>query len=485
MTMKKYRRQKSSPLDGFDAFLAARLKDWNVPGTAVGIVRDGRIIHARGYGFRDIRHKLPVTAETSFAIGSCTKSFTAMAMGILVDDGKMGWDTPVREYVPSFAVHDPIATQLMTAQDLLTHRSGLPRHDMVWVNTPFDRNALFHKLRHLEPTRSFRGGYQYNNLMYMAAGVMVEKLAGCSWETFIKKRILQPLGMNSVTFSNTEMAALSDRSLGYDRRGRRTVRVPHENVTPVGPAGAMNANIVDLCRWVTFQLNGEGPPGKRLLTRKTLKNIHSPHVTFTEDDDLKELLDPSYALGWIVQPYRGHRRLTHGGCVDGFNANISFMPDHNMGVAVLTNVTASPLTRIIPYTIYDRLLGLKPIDWSARFREIERQARVKKQREAGRTRAQQRRGTRPSHSLATYAGQYEHPAYGSLIIKVNGRKLHSLYNNVVRPLAHFHFEQFEMISRGTWPWRKRVTFHTGLNGKIVSVAVAFQEGADDIVFIRT
>jgi len=481
MARRKTTRDLGSQLEAFDRFVTRSMKCWNVPGLAIGIVKDGRTVYAKGHGLKDIRRRLPVTEHTAFAVGSCTKAFTTTAMGILVDAGKLDWDKPVREYVPSFKMHDPVATEQMTPRDLVTHRSGLPRHDMVWEGTLHDRDALFHRLRYLEPGKGFRSVYQYNNLMYMAAGVVVEHVAGCSWETFVQKRILDPLGMTSVTFCAADMARLDDFSLGYDRRGQRVVRVKQEKVMPVGPAGSMNAHVIDMCRWVTLQMNRGKVGRKRIISEKNLKVVHTPQMAFQEEPEYEELLDSAYAMGWSVQPYRGRRRLTHSGCVDGFNASVSFMPTASIGIVVLTNMTGSPLVRSIPYNVFDRLLGLEPIDWNARFRKEERD---KKAAAGKRSTDRRRRGTRPSHPLREYVGEYEHPGYGKLTVTLARRKLWAVHNGFTRPLEHVHYDQFEMVSRGVWPWRKKVTFNTGPKGQISSLSAALQEGVSDIVFKR-
>lgn len=477
-------RQPIRALRGFDDFAARTMRAWNVPGMAVGIVLNGRTIHARGYGLRDVKHRLPVTEQTTFAIGSCTKAFTSTALGILVDEGKLSWDIPVRNYVPHFRLHDPVATKLATCRDLLTHRTGLPRHDMVWVNTPLDRSRLFRRLRCLPFSRSFREAYQYNNLMYMAAGVVLEHVAGCPWEAFIEDRILHPLGMTSATFSNVDMARQSDFALGYDRSARRLVRVPHEPMMPVGPAGSMNVHIADMCRWVTLHLAAGKVGRTQIISPTALRETHTACVAFREEPSYPELLDPGYALGWTVQPYRGHRRLTHGGCVDGFNACTAFLPHDGIGVVVLTNVTSSPLPRLIAYGVYDRLLGLEPFAWSARCRREEQAAKAKTRKEAAQNRAVRKRGTRPSRPLAAYAGDYDHPGYGRLTVTCRDRRLYATYNDAERPLEHYHDDVFELVSRGTWPWRRKVTFQLGPRRRVIALAAALQDGLAPLTFRR-
>jgi CubicO group peptidase (beta-lactamase class C family) len=460
------------------------MKQWNVPGVAVGIVERTRPLHMAGYGVRHLQTGEPVTPDTAFAIGSCTKAFTTAAMAILAGEGKLDWDTPVREYLPSFRLHDPVATELMTPRDLVTHRGGLPRHDMTWVGTPWTRSELFERIRHLEPSKSFRSTYQYNNLMFMVAGVLIERLADCSWESFVTERITRPLGMDSVTFSNVDMARSENHALGYDRRGKRIVHVPHENTVPVGPAGSMNASLADMCRWVAMNLNRGRSGRRRIVNTDALAVTHTPQTVYQNDDEPRyaELLDPAYAMGWTVQPYRGRRQIAHSGCVDGFNARTSFLPDDGFGVVVLTNVTNSPLLRIISYNVYDRMLGLDPVSWGTRFRK---QEQAKRRATRARSRRRSRTGTRPSVPLADYAGRYENPGYGTMEVRMNGKRLQAVYNGITRSLQHEQFDQFGMVFRGTWPGpNRRVVFRIDEAGRVGSLAAALQEGVADIVFIR-
>ncbi len=273
---------------------------------------------------------------------------------------------------------------------------------------------------------------------------------------------------------------MPDHTLGYDRRPGRTIHVAHENIVPVGPAGSINAHVLDMCRWVAFQMDGGRIGRKQIITKKTLREIHTPQIAFRETPVYEELLDPTYALGWSVQPYLGRRRLVHTGCMDGYNASASFMPAEQIGIVVLTNVTASPLIRMIPYYVFDCLLGCNPIDWNRRFRAEERAKLTARPK-----RARGHRRTRPSHALKDYVGQYDHPGYGSLIVSINKGRLIAAHNRFVRPLDHIHYDQFEMVSRGTWPWRKRVTFRTGDDGSITALAAALQDGVKEIVFKRS
>ena len=202
-------------LQGFDRFAAAAMAELKVPGLAVAVVKDGRLIYVQGFGFRDLERKLPVTPHTVFGIGSCSKAFTATTMGILVDEGKLDWDKPVRAYLPDFVLSDPVASERLTPRDLISHRTGLPRHDMVWIRTPFSRREMYERLRFLDFSRDIRQIYQYNNLMVMTAGYLVGAVAGSTWEDFAKARILDPLGMTETDFSTGDSQKKADFSKSY------------------------------------------------------------------------------------------------------------------------------------------------------------------------------------------------------------------------------------------------------------------------------
>jgi len=275
---------EDSCLEGFDDFVQRRLKDWQVPGCAVGIVKGRSVIHAKGYGLRDLARGLPVDEKTNFCIGSCTKAFTATAMGILVDDGVLEWDVPVRKYLPSFRMHDAVATERATSRDLLTHRTGLPNH--FGADPSRDRAALLGMLPHLEPCRDFRSGFHYCNKGYIVAGLLIEHLTGKSWEQFSRERIFEPLGMSGSTFAacardgNRSFAPGGRFAVGYVREGRCLMPWRHgwakdialaSLLRSIGPDGTIISNVKDMSSWLRLQI-GRGSIGKRsIIAGSTLK----------------------------------------------------------------------------------------------------------------------------------------------------------------------------------------------------------------------
>src|SRR5215510_14410117 len=240
--------------NGFDGFVDQVMKDWKVPGLAVAVVKDGKMIYAKGFGYRDVKKGLKVTPDTLFAIGSCSKAFTATAMAILVDEGKLDWDKPVRNYLPDFMLHDGYTTEHIRPRDLVTHQSGLPRHDMVWYGSPLSRKEIFERLRYLEPSQPLHAKFQYNNMMFMTAGVLVERISGATWEDFVRKKILDPLEMKTSNFSVNDSRKATDFSLPYGEVKDEIKEIPFRNIDAVGPAGSINSSVNEMSRWLLMQL---------------------------------------------------------------------------------------------------------------------------------------------------------------------------------------------------------------------------------------
>jgi CubicO group peptidase (beta-lactamase class C family) len=471
------------PLEGFDAFVEAAMKDWKVPGAAISIVKDGQVIYLKGFGYRDVEKKLPVTPDTLFAVGSTTKAFTAAALGILVDEGKLEWDKPVREYLPGFQMHDDYVTAHLTPRDLVSHRSGLPRHDLLWYGSPFSRREMFERLRYLEPSRGFRDRYQYQNLMFMTAGILVEQLTGGTWEQFIRRRFLDPLEMKTTNFSVNDSQKSADYALPYVERKDVVKQVPFRNIDQVGPAGSINSSVREMANWVIAQLGKGKFRETQVIPEKALQETQTPQVVVSPATlRYDELSYATYGMGWVIMHYRGHLNLQHGGGIDGFTALVSQVPKQKMGLVILTNLGGTPLPVILAYNIYDRLLALDPVDWNARRKKEVSEARERQEKTQKEADASRKAGTSPSHPLADYAGKYEHAAYGTVTVEENSGELKLKYNSFTSPLRHYHYDVFETTDED---FEKR-KFTFGLNGKgeVERVSIVLQEGVDDIVFTR-
>jgi CubicO group peptidase (beta-lactamase class C family) len=460
---------QTDKLNGFDELVAAFLKDWQVPGLALAVVDNGKVALARGYGYRDVAGQKPVTPQTLFAIGSITKSFTVTAMNTLADEGKLDWDRPARDYLPWFQMADPVATALITPRDLVTHRSGLPRHDTTWGATRFSRVELIRNVRHLEPSKPFRSTYQYNNLMFLTAGYLAGEVAGSSWEELVQRRIFGPLGMKSSNFSVKDSQRAADFALPYERVKEVVQQVPFRVIDEIGPAGSINSNLEDMLRYLEMHLN----QGKPVLQEKSWTAMTTPHMAIQERSPHPELGDQTYGMGLALTTYRGEKVISHGGNIDGFSALISWMPARKSGVVILSNLGGNRMLAPLSYTVYDRLLGLPAVDWSARF---------KAQPQPERPKVAQIQGTAPSHPLADYAGEYQHPAYGRIVVTANGGALAAAFNGADLTLQHFHYDVFDATLGRRAP--TKLQFHSGVDGRIRSLSAGFEPAVKEIVFER-
>jgi CubicO group peptidase (beta-lactamase class C family) len=475
----------AAALDSIRSFLPKALKQWNVPGLAIAIVKGGKVILSEGFGYRDLEGKLPVTPNTLFAIGSSTKAFTAYILGTLVAEDKLDWDEPVITYLPDFKLKDEYATKHITARDLLTHVSGLPRHDMLWYGSSLSRRELFDRLQYLEPTADLRERWQYQNLMFMTAGYLAEQITGKSWETLVRERIFQPLGMGSSNVSIDALKLVAERAIGYNEEKKTLKRMEYRNIDAIGPAGAINSNAVDMSHWVMLQL-GRGKYGDtQLLPKEVMATLHAPQVVMPGGTSSDEILFNLYAMGWMEHAYRGRLLVHHGGNIDGFSAMVSFMPKEDLGVVILTNANGTPLPGVAMFTVYDKLLGYSNVDWNVdaltraeKGDSLATMMESKENEDVARV-----PNTRPSHRLPDYAGEYEHPAYGIITIREVRDRLEAAYNGMTAPLEHYHYDVFvtggESVMKDT-----KLQFRTDMKGDIASVVTLLEPSVDPIEFTR-
>jgi len=478
----------SQVVSDLDNFVLAQMQQWKVPGVAIAVVQNGQLIYSHGYGLRDVKNNLPVTSKTLFAIGSISKSFTSLSMGMLNDAGKLDWDKPVRQYIPDFQMYDPVASERMTPRDLISHRVGMAGHDLVWYSSDFSREDLVHRLRFLQSDHDFRSGYHYNNMMVMTAGYLVGKVACETWEDFVRSRIFQPLQMNASNFSVADSRKTSDYSHPYAKNDRTGVvsEIPFHPIDSIGPAGSINSNVEDMARYAIFQL-GNGKSGDRtLVSEANLKLNHAAQVPMPGGLPFKQIGPRSYAMGWVITSYRGHPLWWHNGGIDGFYALLALLPDDNFGVVILTNLLEDdPVPEIISYHLYDRLLGLEPVDWAKRFQEVGQKQKAAEDEERKKEASERKSNTHPSHDLNAYAGRYENPGYGVMTIQRQGDTLSGTLNKLSFPLQHYEYDIFQTpddpmatIDLG------KLRFQTGMDGDIDSIAAPLEPDAPEIIFTR-
>jgi len=480
-------------LEGYDDFVRQIMQEWQVPGVAIAIVTDTDILFSQSFGKRDLERDLPVTEQTLFAIASCSKVFTTMALAMLVDEGKLAWDKPVRHYLPSFQLADPVASERLTPRDLLTHRSGLPDNTLAWYNALISRKELVERLQYFEPTHDLRSAWQYNNMMYATAGYLLEVISGQSWENFVHQRILKPLGMVSTTCFPTEALQVSDVAAPHrlaDGQLQRIRNYDHTRETAMGPAGSIHSNLHDMSKWLQCLLRqGQyGEQDQRLVSQSKFQELITPQMVMPAMDfptqGYTELSHSSYALGWWTLSYRGHSLAQHSGGIDGFSSLTTFLPDDKLGIVVLTNREADlvPVHGIFTRTACDRLLGLSEVAWSERTRQ--EYQRLREQVEQHVRKQQERVPDAPlSHALQDYAGQFTHPGYGTFTLELDGEELKGQLNESEYTVTHLHYDSF-LVKSVRFDLQIRATFYTDPQGLLASFAFPIESEEKPIIFKR-
>ena len=467
-------RAQDAPLRGFDAYVEQALRDWRVPGVAVAVVRNDSVVFSKGYGVRELGKPARVDGHTLFAIGSTTKAFTAAALAMLVDSGKVAWDDPVTKYLPWLELSDPYVTRELTVRDLLTHRSGLPRGDLVWYGSGLDRSEVLHHLRYLKPGWSFRSKYGYQNIMFLAAGEVVAAASGMSWGDFLKTRIFTPLGMSG---TNTSVAALAGDVATPHKKIDDTVRViPWRNIDNIAPAGSINSSVADLAQWLRLQLAGGTYGGRRLLSDSAVEEMHSPQMVIRISKDARDIFPDthflSYGLGWLLRDYHGKQFVGHGGAIDGMRAEIGLVPEAHVGVVVLCNLDGTSFPSAILYRALDAYLGAPPRDWSAVLLAATRKAEARGDSTDKAFEAKRVRDTHPSLPLERYAGSYVDSLYGTVEIAEQGDHLVARWGPAFTgDLTHWHFDTFKATWRDRGLGESYLTFSVDDEGKVASVEV--------------
>jgi len=488
----------TAPAD-LDSYAARTLKEFEVPGMAVAIVKDGKLVLAKGYGVRKMGESSPVDENTLFGIASNTKAFTAAALAILADEGKLAWDDPVIKHLPSFAMYDPYVTREMTIRDLLTHRSGLGlgAGDLLWwPASDYSRDEILSRLRFIKPASSFRSRYAYDNVLYLVAGQVIQAVSGKSWEQFIKERIFKPLGMNR---SNTSV---------NDIRPGENVATPHGPVeghiqpvtlTPMdntGPAGSINSCVSDMAKWLIVQLDrgaikNPSSGSDRLFTERQSREMWSPHTILPLNDPPPALSGlkanfGAYALGWGLTEYRGYKTVSHTGGLPGYVSRVTLVPDLRLGVVVLTNQEAGGAFQALTYRILDHFMSAPSTDWISGFKMVSQQGQARAAEFEKQQKAARNVESKPSLSLDKYAGNYRDAWYGDVSIKLENGKLVLRFSHtpaLTGELEHWQYDTF--IAR----WRDRslnadafVTFALKPDGSIDQVKMQAVSPLTDFSF---
>lgn len=497
-------QQVDAPPKDLDAYVARVMRQFQVPGIGLAIVKDGRVLVAKGYGVRKLGDTARVTPRTNFGIASNTKIFTATALALLVEEGKLEWDAPVIRYLPSFAMWDPFVTRELTIRDLLVHRSGLGlgAGDLLWwPASTYDRREIVRRLRFIRPATSFRTAYAYDNVLYTVAGEVIEAVTGRTWEDFVQERLLARVGMTGSNVRHSDAMDGRDAATPHAEVEGRVRPIAPFLSDNVNPAGGINAGAADMAKWMIVQLDsGRLADGTRLWSPASTRQLWTGVTPMPIGAGLPELaaIRPSfnlYALGLGTWDYRGHKLLSHTGGLPGYVSRVAMVPDRKLGVVVLTNQESGEAFNAIVNRVLDHFLGAAPIDYPGIY--ARQRARSLAQLDSMERRAGAARDTasRPSLPLARYAGRYEDPWYGEVTIAEENGKLVLRFGHtpsLVADLEHWQYDTF--VAR----WRDRelradafVTFALNPDGTIdqakmraVSELTDFSYDFQDLVLKR-
>ena len=462
-----------------DAYVERAVKDWNVPGLAIGIVYKGQLVFAKGYGVRDVGTKAAVDTQTIFAIASTTKAITAAALGMLVDEGKVEWDDPVTKYLPRFEMYDPWVTREVTVRDLITHRGGLPNADYLWTHGDNSRDEVIRRIRFIKPTYSFRDGYIYHNVMYTVAGAVIEAASGMTWDEFIKRRIFEPLGMTRSVTTLAEAKASGNRAEPHGRQSD-TLRVSGNSFADgIGPAGSVWSSVADMSKWVKFLLDTGKVNGRPLLTRQTWAELFKPATiippwTSNSAPQLR-MSKPhfrSYALGWFQQDYLGRQVDFHTGSLTGMIAINGLIREEGIGVYIMSN-TSSEIRHPLMFKVFDTFLGAPSRVWSGEMLAMQRADDAEDDRRQNQQN-QRVEGTKPSLALERYAGTFVDPdsLYPPVTItSENGALRYRLSSMQAGTLEHWQYDSFRIVWDDWWRGRSTISFTIMPNGSADRVTV--------------
>lgn len=466
-------------LKGFDEYGNQLLKDWNCPGIGVGIIYRGKLVYVKGFGYRDYGKKLPITANTLFQIASNTKLFTAISAGMLVDRGKLTWDYPIKKDVPTLNFYNNELNNNVTLRDILGHRTGISRHDMIWYKATTTRKQIFDKVKYLEPSAPMRTKFLYNNILYATVGEIIELKSGKTWESFVKDQIFTPLGMNTSGFELSEKKNTGDYVVPYnEKRDTNTLyQIPiFDFVNGMGPAGTIVSNINELSHWVIALMNKGKYEGKQVIPEDIISATLQPSLSLPNSELYTELQNPYYGMGREVGSYRGNVLWFHGGDIDGIHSQISMMPNKDIGVIVFVIGDQSyPLYNTVTFNIYERLLGLSLTPWNERRLKdhiAEKQADKESRSKINNSQVSH---TKPSHSIEDYLGDFENEPYGMISISKKDTGLQFQLHQMILPLHHYHYDRFDTDNDPDLG-QYSINYRTNPQGDIEGFTISLDEG---------
>ncbi len=450
------------------------ISDWQVPGCAVGIIKNGKLVYAKGFGYRDLENKLPVTPNTLFPIASNSKLFTSTAIGMVVNDNKLDYDRPIKSIVPEIQFSNQNLDNNITLRDMLCHRTGISGNDAIWYGSNFSRPDLFTRIKYLEPVAELRVGFMYTNYMYIALGEIIKIRTGKTWEEYLTENIFKPLSMTNTVFSIEDIEKTNDFAKPYKtdfiNKDKKAIGY-YRQTQASGPANGINSNIIDLSKWVICQLSKGKYNNTNVIPSSVIQESMKPLNISTNSIRDKELSYELYGMGRTMTTYKNHLMSQHGGSINGFRSQITLFPDDSIGVIILTNSADHKITSYLQLEIADVILKLNKTEWHERVLE-----RTKKQFEnqiASNSSNPKKESIKPSKTLINYTGLYEHPAYGKIEITLKAQKLNfsfKTFNESIMQISNDKYETSFNDQLGSYT----ITFNTNDNNIIDKLTLEFE-----------
>lgn len=463
-----------SRIEMFDKYVEAARNEWKLPGLSIVVVQEGRVLLSKGYGVREIGKDTRVDADTLFGAMSTTKAMTAVTMGLLVDEGKVSWDDKVTKHLPDFRLADAYVTAELKVRDLFTHNAGVGNTDFLWTWTPEMPAAdVVRRMQHAKPAYSLRGGYTYQNVMYLVAGQVIEKASGMPWERFVTERLFAPLGMKN-TFANYETSRqYQNRSIAhYEIAGKITV-IPETTADPIAPAGAVWSTSNDIGKWVDFMLGNGVVNGRQLLKPATFQAILRPQIIvppgqFYPTVALTKPHWTTYGFGWFQHDYRGEMVAFHTGSLGGRTAIIGLIPDKKLGVYIFGNLDHAEVRHALMYKVFDLLaFDDNSRDWSKETKALYDGLKANSARQSAEAASRRKPELKPTLPLSAYAGKYSDPFYGSMDVEMADGSLRLVVNkDLTANLSHWQQDSFQAVWNKAWWGNSRVSFQMNAAGEV-------------------
>ena len=485
--------QPDDKLKGIDKDLEKILEATKAPGFAVAVVRGDETIYAKGFGYRDVENKIPMDENTLLAIGSSSKAFTCSVLGQLRDEDKLSFEDSPIKHIPELRFYNDDLNSNVNIRDLMTHQTGIPRHDASWYLFPtFDKDSLLQRIQYQEPFTGIRQQWYYNNFMFLTQGVIAERITGKTWEENVRERFFKPLGMERSNLSIKELEASTNIAVGYELyKDSISKKMDYYKIAAMAPAGSINSSVKEMSEWVKMWINNGKYGEEQILPEAYVKEAMSSHAVIADGIPSAETPDiflANYGYGWMIQSYKGHYRVEHGGNIDGFSASVAFFPTDSVGIVVLANQNGSAVPNLVRNTISDRMLDVKETDWAGYFLEQKNKQKEAEEKESDEEEEKEEVGaSKPSHEASAFKGNYFNPGYGRFNISAKGDSLFATFKRMKLYLKHVHydiFEPYEVEEDGidtSEPSPLKFNFTTNDAGEIGSLKLKVEPTLEDAI----